>query len=189
MQAVTDTYPTMSSLHKWKSKVHRSPNCPWCSAHVPETLAHFTTVCDAFHHARTAAHNQVWQVVTSALKRALPPEWELFIETNVRDTGLLRGPSEHQPCAATTQPAQVSTRLGNLRPDAFAVNRTTRQIAILDLTRPFDGPDGPESSQQSAAGPARNPHGAQAGGLVDGDAPLSAPALAIPAEYSGRRSV
>ena len=189
MQAVTDTYPTMSSLHKWKSKVHRSPNCPWCSAHVPETLAHFTTVCDAFHHARTAAHNQVWQVVTSALKRALPPEWELFIETNVRDTGLLRGPSEHQPGAVTTQPAQVLARLGNLRPDAVAVNRTTRQIAILDLTRPFDGPDGPESSQQSAARPARNPHGAQAGGLVDGDAPLSAPALAIPAEYSGRRSI
>ena len=177
-----------------KSKLHQSPICPWCSAHVPETLAHFTTVCDAFHHARAAAHNQVWQVVTSfALKRSIPSDWELFIETSIRDTGLLRGPSGYQPGAAMTQPAQILARLGNLRPDAVAVNRTTRQIAKLGLTRPFDGPDGPESGVQIAAGPARRPHGAREGGLVRHDAKrhalLPAPALALPVEYSGRRSI
>jgi len=104
---------------------------------------------------------------------------------------LLRGPSGHQPGTASTQPSQVLARLGNLRPDAVAVNRTSRRIAILDLTRPFDGPDGPDSGEQIAR-PARNPHGAQAGGLVNNDidhAPLPAPALAIPVEYSGRRSI
>ena len=166
---------------------------PWCSAHVPETLAHFTTVCDAFHHARTAAHNQVWQVITSVLKRSIPSEWELSIETSIRDTGLLRGPHGYQPGAATTQRTQALARFGNLRPDAVAVNRTTRQIAILDLTRPFDGPDGPESGEQITGGPARSQQGAQEGGLVRDDterhAPLPPPSLAVPVGYSGRRSI
>ena len=79
MQAVTDTYPTISSLHEWESEVHRSPNCPWCNAHVPETLAHFSTVCDVFHHASTAGHNQVWKTITFYLKRSLPPELKLLM--------------------------------------------------------------------------------------------------------------
>ena len=74
IQAVTETYPTMARLHLCTPAKHPSSTCPRCSANVPETLVQFISVSTAFHHARTAAHNQVWQPVTSALKRALQPE-------------------------------------------------------------------------------------------------------------------
>ena len=123
IQAVTETYPTMVRLHLCTPAKHPSSTCPWCSSNVPETLAHFFSVCTAFHHARTAAHNQVWQAITSALKRTLQPEWRLFIETSIRDTGLLRGPVDRQPSVRGSQSVPDLARFGNLRPDAVAVTR------------------------------------------------------------------
>ena len=165
IQAVTETYPTMVRLHLYTPAKHPSSTCPWCSSNVPETLAHFLSVCTAFHHARTAAHNQVWQAITSALKRTLQPEWRLFIETSIRDTGLLRGPVDHQPGVKGSQSVPDLARFGNLRPDAVAVNEVTRQIAILDLTRPFDRGDRPANERRHAEGPERAIPDVRAGGL------------------------
>ncbi len=48
IQAVTETYPTMVRLHLCTPAKHPSSTCPWCSSNVPETLAHFLSVCTAF---------------------------------------------------------------------------------------------------------------------------------------------
>ena len=83
------------------------------------------------------------------------PEWRLFIETSIRDTGLLRGPVDHQPSVRGSHSVPDLARFGNLRPDAVAVNEVTRQIAILDLTRPFDRGDRPAHERRHAEGPER----------------------------------
>ena len=155
MQAVADQYPTMARMHKLFPAKYRSPNCPWCGTNVPETLSHFASVCVAFHHARTAAHNQVWQIVTQELKRASPPGWQYFIETAMKDTGLLGNQGGSAPGMDELMVCSIA-RLGNLRPDAVAVNSQKRRIAILDLTRPYDGcdrtSDGEGSAQMSPSG-------------------------------------
>ena len=103
--------------------------------------------------SRTAAHNQVWQAIISALKRTLQPEWRLFIEISFRDTGLLRGPEDHQPSVRRSQSVPDLARFGNLLPDAVLVNEVARQLAILDLTRPFDRGDRPANERRHAEGP------------------------------------
>jgi hypothetical protein len=165
IQAVTETYPTMVWLHLCTPRKHPSYTCPWCSANVPETLTHFLLVCTAFHHARTADHNQVWQAITSTPKRTLQPERRLFIETIIRDTGLFRGPLDHQPSVRGSQNVPDLTKFGNLRPDAVVVNEMTRQIAILDLTRPFDRGDRPANERRHAEGPELAIPGVRARGL------------------------
>jgi len=143
---------------------------------VPETLSHFTSVCGAFHHARTAAHNQVWQVVTQELRRAMPPGWQVFVETAMRDTGLLR--TDVLGATRAVLDAQLTheiAQLGNLRPDAVAVNRQLRKIAILDLTRPFDGDDRAPVDSRSASRP-----------LPDDEARRDGPEVAV--EVAGSNS-
>jgi len=80
-------------------------------------------------------------VITGALRRAVPPEWRIFIETNIRATGLLRGLPRRRVERESALSPQDMERIGNLRPDAVAVNHELKKIAILDLTRPYDGRD------------------------------------------------
>jgi len=141
IQVVCGLYPTMARLHRvFPAKFH-SANCQWCGANVPETLCHFVSVCSKFHHARTAAHNRAWQTIVKDLKRSVLPGWQFFIETTIQDTGLL---GNHLPSARRLDgrpTIREVERYRNLRPDAVVVNPSLKKVAIMDLTRPFDGQD------------------------------------------------
>jgi hypothetical protein len=45
---------------------------------VPESRTHFACLCPKFREARTSAHNQVRDVITSFLTATLRPEWTFF---------------------------------------------------------------------------------------------------------------
>ena len=141
MQVVCGLYPTMARLHRILPNKFRSANCSWCGANVPETLCHFVSVCPRFHDARTAAHNRTWQVIIADLKRIMLPGWRLFVETSIGDTGLLRNMLIQGASPSGRRPAQSFEHYCKLRPDAVAVNLQLKKIAIMDLTRPFDGCD------------------------------------------------
>ena len=141
MQVVCGLYPTMARLHRILPNKFRSANCSWCGANVPETLCHFVSVCPRFHDARTAAHNRTWQVIIADLKRIMLPGWRLFVETSIGDTGLLRNMLIQGASPSGRRPVQSFEHYCKLRPDAVAVNLQLKKIAIMDLTRPFDGCD------------------------------------------------
>lgn len=143
MQTVSGLYPTMARLHRILPGKFRSATCTWCNANVPETLCHFASTCTKFHHARTEAHNRAWQIIAGDLRRAAPPGWRFHIETAVRDTGLLcdvlrGGTGQVAPAGGPILDLEC---FNNLRPDAIAVNLALKKIAIIDLTRPYDGCD------------------------------------------------
>jgi hypothetical protein len=140
----------MTRLHKISREKHPTKACPWCGA-AQETLSHFLTVCVKFKDARTAAHNRAWDTIIHAVKRAAPPSWKFLIETPMDDTGLLRAQVRGQDGSDVTRVAQELQRFARWRPDAVAINETEKKIALLDLTRPYDGCDwvhpGPEPSE------------------------------------------
>ena len=151
MQAVCGLYPTMARLHRILPSKFRSANCTWCGANVPETLCHFVSVCPKFHHARTAAHNRTWQTIVTDLKRSTLPSWQFFVESTIGETGLLSGPLLEETRPTIPQVAHDVAHLRNLRPDAVVVNISLKKIAIVDLTRPFDGCDVQGDRTHSAA--------------------------------------
>ena len=63
MKAVTRTLPVATYLHTINPIKH-SPFCTQCDqgGSQKESLSHFLSTCPKFHHARTAAHNQVCKV-------------------------------------------------------------------------------------------------------------------------------
>ena len=72
---------------------------------------------------------------------------------------------DHQPSGKGSQSVPDLARFGNLRPDAVAVNEVTRQIAILNLTRPFDRGHRPANERRHVEGPDRAMPGKRAGDL------------------------
>jgi hypothetical protein len=69
--------------------------CLHCGEGAPESLTHFACVCPKFREARTSAHNQVRDVVTSFLSSALGSEWNMFKETRMSRTGLILSSTSH----------------------------------------------------------------------------------------------
>ena len=86
LKGMTGTYPTYTYLKR--VGLAKSPDCPYCAAGVPETLTHFACVCPQFREARTSAHNQVRQVVSSFLTRCVGPKWTVYEETRMGNMGL-----------------------------------------------------------------------------------------------------
>ena len=69
MKAVTQTLPVATYLHTINPTKH-SPFCTQCDqgGSQKESLSHFLSTCPKFHHARTAAHNQVCKVLAASLQ-------------------------------------------------------------------------------------------------------------------------
>ncbi len=87
LKCMTGTYPVQTYLQR--IGITQSSICPHCNERVPETLTHFACLCPKFREARTSAHNQVRDVITSFLAATLRPEWTLFEEARVAKTGLI----------------------------------------------------------------------------------------------------
>ena len=137
-------YPTQTYLHR--VGLVASQLCPFCSLAVPETLAHFACVCPQFREARTSAHNQVRQVVTSFLTPLLQSHWKVYEETQMKHTGLtLRLVPAAQVAEALGQDPDPNADpdavkdLGRWQPDWVFVSDATKRIALVDLCRPADG--------------------------------------------------
>ena len=130
LKCMTGTYPVQTYLQR--IGITQSSICPHCDERVPETLTHFACLCPKFREARTPAHNQVRDVITSFLAATLRPEWTLFEETRVAKTGLiLRLPSLLNGDVGHGQ-------LGRRQPDWILMSKEHKRIAIVDLCRPSD---------------------------------------------------
>jgi len=159
MKAASDSYPTMSLLHKIQPRKYPSPNCQFCSQGVPETLGHFTSSCPHFHDAYTAAHDRAWSVIRKMVEKFAPPCWKFYHERPMGSLGLIPARNMLRSLSDGTV-----MDIGALRPDTVAVCQELRKIAIIDFCRPFDGEDA-EEAQEAVAGD-------DAGGVsTDGAAP------------------
>ena len=126
LKCMTGTYPVQEYLKRIGKA--QSPICLHCGEGAPESLTHFACVCPKFREARTAAHNQVRDVVTSFLNSTLGSEWTMFEETRMSRTGLVLSSTSH----ATAE------HWGRRQPDWVLVSPHHKRIAIVDLCRPSD---------------------------------------------------
>ncbi len=72
LKCMTEAYPVQTYLQR--IGVAQTPTCPHCDERVPESLTHFACLCPKLREARTSAHNQVRNVITSFLTSILRPE-------------------------------------------------------------------------------------------------------------------
>jgi hypothetical protein len=110
--------------------VAQTPTCPHCDKRVPESLTHFACLCPKFREARTFAHNQVRDVITSFLTSTLRPEWTLFEETRMAKTGII--------LRSSSLIDDDVDQLGRRQPDWILVSTVHKRIAIVDLCHPSD---------------------------------------------------
>jgi hypothetical protein len=147
MQVVTGQYPNKARLHKMFPQKYHTATCPWCQL----------TQCTRFREARTEAHNRCWRAITRKLVEMLPTDWQFYHDTPMSATGLL-GPLDETSTtlramsgAAKRQGGRSTTNLLRLRPDAVAVNRALKNIAMLAHCRPHDTVDrGPPDPPQDS---------------------------------------
>jgi hypothetical protein len=128
LKCMTGTYPVQTYLQR--IGVAQTPICPHCDESVPESLTHFACLCPKFREARTSAHNQVRNMITSFLTSTLRPEWTLFEETRMAKTGLI--------LRSSSLIADDVDQLGWQQPDWILVSKDAKRIAIIDLCRPSD---------------------------------------------------
>ena len=142
MQAMTGTYPVAAYL----KRIGKVPTneCQFCSSQQKETFTHFMSICPRFHDARVAAHNQIRECLSEALRKVLPKGWVLHEETPMSRTGLRLNPVPTVLVQNSGRPVQESDiaagsmHLGRWQPDLLLVSYTRRKIAILDVSRPSD---------------------------------------------------
>ena len=144
LRCMMGIYPTQTYLHR--VGLVASQLCPYCQSAVPETLAHFACVCPQFRKARTSAHNQVRQVITSFLSPLLPSQWTVYEETPMNLTGLSLRPVPAVRVAQalglspdTSASPDAVMDLGRWQPDWVFVSAAYKRIALVDLSRPADG--------------------------------------------------
>ena len=87
LRCMLGIYPVQTYLQRIGKA--QSPNCLYCADGIPETLTHFACLCPRFREARTLAHNQVRQVITSFLQQTVGPAWRVFEETRMEQLGLI----------------------------------------------------------------------------------------------------
>ena len=116
LRCMTGIYPVQTYLKRIGAV--RSSTCPHWDEGTPEakSLAHFACVCPKFRKARTSAHNQVRDVITSFLNSALgSSKWTMFEETRLSRTGLVLQPtSSARPATAGLGPG-----IGNTQKDCY----------------------------------------------------------------------
>ncbi len=128
LKCMTGTYPVQSYLQR--IGVAKISICSHCDERIPKSLTHFACLCPKFREARTSAHNQMRDVITSFLTFALQSEWTLFEETRVANTGLVL-------CSSSRTDNDID-QLGRRQRNWILVSKLNKRIAIVDLGRPSD---------------------------------------------------
>jgi hypothetical protein len=111
---------------------------------VKETFTHFTAVCPQFREARTAAHNQLREIVSNWLQNQLAESggWRLFEEVRMAQMGLRLRPVSADVVINAGRHMQLKADgmcdVGRLQPDLVALSWARRRIAIIDISRPSD---------------------------------------------------
>ena len=134
--AYTLLKPTLSDL------VWSNPGNAFCADGTQETLTLFACLCPKFREARTSAHNQVRQTITSFLLQTEGPNWTLFEEVRMGQLGLMQRPvSSSRVAHALNRSPDASGRgddLGSWQPDWVIVSEVHKKPAKVDLCRPAD---------------------------------------------------
>ncbi len=129
LRCMTRIYPVQTYLQR--IGVAKSSICPHCKEGVPESLTHFACVCPKFRYARTSAHNQVRDVITSFFTSTLSPLWKMLGETRMVKTILVLRPT------SLTEIDQAD-QLGRRQQVWILVSEEYKKIDIVDLCRPSD---------------------------------------------------
>ena len=120
-----------------------------------ETICHFLKVCPTFHHARTAAHNRVRQVLFKLLQKHALADWKFVVETPIYLTGLRLQEvptAKVQKAGQAVQDSQIQggqMNLGRWQPDIVCISLAKKKIAI--------GPRSQSPLRLSDGGPPRGP--------------------------------
>jgi len=142
IKATCATYPTHTYLNRINHQI--LPWCPYCTGQVKETFTHFTAVCPQFREARTAAHNQLREIVSNWLQNQLAESggWRLFEEVRMAQMGLRLRPVSADVVINAGRHMQLKADgmcdVGRLQPDLVALSWARRRIAIIDISRPSD---------------------------------------------------
>ena len=145
MKAMTQTLPVAIYLHTINPDKY-FPFCSQCQeGSQKESLSHFLSTRSKFHHARTAAHNQVCQALAVSLRKHLADHWTLFQGTPLNRTRLSL---QLVPTAVVLQSGRsVSAsdtdaedmNLGRWQPDFIVISYSHKKIALgPEVCRPSD---------------------------------------------------
>lgn len=146
MQTVAGLFPCRALL--FKQDKAPSPLCLLCGGQS-ETVAHIQCWCPVLKEARIAAHHAIAALIFDTLCRHSVGRWQFLVETQVSSLRAAEVPldmydpwnrmldelEEVELGADVLGGRQV---LARLRPDAWAISWSRRQILLLELTRAHD---------------------------------------------------
>ena len=148
MQTIAGMFPCRALLHRWGKAP--SPQCLLCGGES-ETVAHVQCWCPALREARIAAHHAIAKHILTTLRAQSIGRWHFYAELAVGSLRAITAPidmydvwnymvdtlEEMEPDADMSD-AERPQVLVRLRPDAFAISWSKRQVLLLELTRAHD---------------------------------------------------
>ena len=148
LQTIAGMFPCRALLHRWGKAP--SPQCLLCGGES-ETVAHVQCWCPALREARIAAHHAIAARILTMLKTHSIGRWQFHAELAVGSLRAIDVPLDMydawnnmvdalEEMAPDDDMADVERPqvLARLRPDAFAISWSKRQILLLELTRAHD---------------------------------------------------
>lgn len=146
MQTVAGLFPCRALLFKQD----KAPSllCLLCGGQS-ETVAHIQCWCPVLKDARIAAHHSIAALIFDTLCRHSVGRWQFLVETQVSSLRAAEVPLDmYDPWNRMLDELEESELgsevlgsrqvLARLRPDAWAISWSRRQIVLLELTRAHD---------------------------------------------------
>ena len=149
-QTVAGMFPCRALL--FKQGKSPSPQCLLCGGQS-ETVAHIQCWCPSLREARIAAHHAIAALIFHTLQRHSIGRWQLLVEIPVSSLRAAEVPLDmYDPWNRMIDDIEESELeadglgrqqvLARLRPDAWAISWSSRQILLLELTRAHDWNEG-----------------------------------------------
>jgi hypothetical protein len=116
LQAYTGTFPTRHKL--WIQGRSHTPFCAFCPTEF-ETMTHWQCLCPQFRESRTAAHNYIWSVLATLIKRH--SDYQILLESPMAAAGVT-----------------VDPLFRHWQPDGIATSPSGNTVLILEFCRCSD---------------------------------------------------
>ena len=164
IQAITNTFPTMENLMRYKIK--ESNICPLGDCREVETLCHLQCECRETKKTRIAVHHSIWKTVLEQVEmQTEATDFDILHEKTLARVGqtfahktrqnrkggvnpfgkLIEKTRRHQGHQRKRIRSPAETRRDILtrvihrqRPDGYFINWKNKELFILEFTRTFD---------------------------------------------------